>query len=724
MIPIKLTLENFISHTKSEIDFTKFNVALVVGALDNNPNISNGSGKTSIFDAIRFALYHKTRFNSKEKVVKRGKFKATVEFVFSVNDEIYKVIRTYNIKTGSMDVNFYKKVDNRWNPENSDTPTLTTQKIIDVIGMSHDTFVSSVYFRQNDIAGFAGAKPTDRKGVLKEVLRIGIWDKYHKISNEKEKDLNRKLEQVEQRISDMGKIEEEKVNNEQEIANVQVKLAEMKSKVEVLESEAKVLNDKIVDTELLLAKNGNTSRKDQEKRLQEISKRAKEIKDSKEKIKDNVKKNNDIIAKAATDCNELESKLKEYAKDIIIVDHKHRDKALSIYGGNLNILYSYSDLQNKKTEKESLQREMNNYELDLSHITLLEPGKECPVCLSAIDNLSEVCEKRNNRILNLKKQIAIKKKEIASISSEILQIEKAIKKADDSAVEVERTELIISKKISIQSEAERNNEKDISLNNLLGEEWNSLKAEKELIVSVMEGNDDSQKDVVNSLTVEKKEKDKELKISRDAMLSLSVEQGRLKHKAETIGRQISERAALVVQKDQIAFEAEVYSKLTKSFGKDGIPSIIMENITEDLKNFTNTVLETICNEKMSVDFITQTKKSDGEWKEDFEISITMDGSVSEFEDLSGGEQVRVAMAIRLAISQLLMHRAGSDIRFLLLDEVDQALDHQGIEALSDAIQALSKDFKILVVTHNESIKEKFNHVITVVKQPSGSIIQQ
>jgi DNA repair exonuclease SbcCD ATPase subunit len=37
---------------------------------------------------------------------------------------------------------------------------------------------------------------------------------------------------------------------------------------------------------------------------------------------------------------------------------------------------------------------------------------------------------------------------------------------------------------------------------------------------------------------------------------------------------------------------------------------------------------------------------------------------------------------------------------------------------------LSKDFKILVITHNEALKEKFNHIITVVKQPEGSVIRQ
>ena len=48
MIPIKLTLSNFISHIHSTLDFTKFNSALIVGYFEGNPNISNGLGKTAL----------------------------------------------------------------------------------------------------------------------------------------------------------------------------------------------------------------------------------------------------------------------------------------------------------------------------------------------------------------------------------------------------------------------------------------------------------------------------------------------------------------------------------------------------------------------------------------------------------------------------------------------------------------------------------------------------
>jgi DNA repair exonuclease SbcCD ATPase subunit len=56
MIPIKLVMENFASHQHSVLDFTKFNSALIIGAKNDNPDVSNATGKTTIFRAIFWAL--------------------------------------------------------------------------------------------------------------------------------------------------------------------------------------------------------------------------------------------------------------------------------------------------------------------------------------------------------------------------------------------------------------------------------------------------------------------------------------------------------------------------------------------------------------------------------------------------------------------------------------------------------------------------------------------
>ena len=54
MIPIKLSLEGFTSYRdKVEVDFTGFDLACISG--------QNGAGKSSLLDAITYALYGKAR---------------------------------------------------------------------------------------------------------------------------------------------------------------------------------------------------------------------------------------------------------------------------------------------------------------------------------------------------------------------------------------------------------------------------------------------------------------------------------------------------------------------------------------------------------------------------------------------------------------------------------------------------------------------------------------
>jgi exonuclease SbcC len=223
---------------------------------------------------------------------------------------------------------------------------------------------------------------------------------------------------------------------------------------------------------------------------------------------------------------------------------------------------------------------------------------------------------------------------------------------------------------------------------------------------------------------QKDELEREINNSKDGLVKTSVECGNVKGYLEELDKKASEKQVLMEEKDKISLYCDVYKKLSRAFGKDGIQAIIMENITEDLRNYVNSILQTICNEQMTVNFITQRQTTTGNWKEDFDIQIITKESVLDFEDLSGGEQVRIAIAMRLALSQLLMNRVGTNIKFLLLDEVDQALDRQGIDVLADTIATLSKEFKILMITHNELMKEKIEHIITVQKEAGNSILKQ
>src|SRR5256885_689897 len=88
---------------------------------------------------------------------------------------------------------------------------------------------------------------------------------------------------------------------------------------------------------------------------------------------------------------------------------------------------------------------------------------------------------------------------------------------------------------------------------------------------------------------------------------------------------------------------------------------------------------------------------------------------------SGGESFRVNFAIRIALSRLLAHRAGTRLQTLVVDEGFGSQDQEGRDRIVEAIQAIESEFeKILIITHLEDLRERFPVRIEVTKTPHGS----
>jgi DNA repair exonuclease SbcCD ATPase subunit len=719
MIPEKLYLENFVSHLKSEIDFSKFQTSLIIGAQSGNPGISNGVGKSSIFAAMRWVLFNKTHFSSKDKIVKNGKASCKIIFEFSVGDIKYKIIRQLNKKTGIGAVSFFKGVGGVWEKEGltCDTPTLTNKKIIEIIGMSDETFVNSVYFKQDDIAGFAVATNSKRKEILKEVLQIEIWDKFEKQAKDKNDKMEEKFNSLNEQLKKLEDIEERYNNNEEEISKIK---NEIISKTNELDRKQEELNGLLLNLDNSLSQDFIFSLKE---RVDSLIKRKDEIIKRKEDLQKEIKKNNERLVLADSDCGGLQKKLIVLSEIILKTNIKNRKRAFELFSKYAPVVspmaeYDEDNLEKNKKELNEKKQSLSILKKDLSNINLLEPGNHCPTCLSIIKDVKEIMEKRDKRKKFIEGLISEKETEISLLDKQVSKEGKKIKEAIDASIEIERYELMLSKRVSERNSIDKRNEiiqqelKDLSFS------FKEIKENYSHIKNQLDNSnvklDDKIKDLrneVQKINIEKIEKE--------------VKLGNYCGRAEEMRRSLDEKQAIVESLDNLRKNLQAYKELVRIFGKNGIQSIIMENITEDLRNYTNIILQKICNgDSIFVDFITQKQMGSGNWKEQFDVSIRIHNSYMDFNDLSGGEKIRVAIAIRLALSQLLTNRMGSNVNFLLLDEIDMALDKNGVNLLCDTLKILSKDLKILIITHNELMKEQFDNIIVVQKGPNGSIIKQ
>jgi len=732
MIPVKLILENFISHLYSVIDFTKFNVSLILGSFEGDPRIANAVGKSAIMVAIYFVLYGKSNYSIKTKVIKRGKPFCKVEFCFLINNVLYKIVRSLDAKSGIVSVEFSQFINGEWNSDGltADTSTQTNNKIVEIIGMNHDTFINIVYFKQNDVSGFTSATVSKKKEILKEALQISIWDEYQKISKINEKKLLDKLKIIEEKESFLINIEDDIKQNNLKIEQKEKEQKEIENDINKLKKIFNENRDEILDLEKIISKNGVSEKKVLENTIVDIKARAEQIKLKKDNLFNEVKRNNEIISNSSNDCVKLDEKLIQYYKDILIVLHRSRKEIEVEYKKLTNdsvpiAVYSLEGFEDKLKQKNKLQRSIDLLEFDLKQLTSMEVGTECPACLTIFENPKSVLKRRNSKKSFLTNDIKEKKSFLKCLNEEVKKEKEFLDKAEESVIEVERTNLIISKRTAEKNNAEIRNENIQEELKKLSNEWKELKERKSKTEMFLKNFNNISKitNDISSFINANEEINNNINVLNEKLIKFSVEAGNLRGYGEELDRRVSEKKTILEEKAKIIEEKFIYSELSKAFGKDGIQAIIMENITEDLCQITNSILKTIYYKPMFIDFITQRQTDSGSWKEDFNIVITIDGEMFDFEDLSGGEQVRVSIAIRLALSQLLMRRVGANIKFLLFDEVDQALDRQGIDAFSESINNLAKEFKILVITHNEHMKETFEHTITVHMGPSGSTIK-
>lgn len=81
----------------------------------------------------------------------------------------------------------------------------------------------------------------------------------------------------------------------------------------------------------------------------------------------------------------------------------------------------------------------------------------------------------------------------------------------------------------------------------------------------------------------------------------------------------------------------------------------------------------------------------------------------------------VDLALRVALSKFLAHRAGAEIKLFVLDEGLGSCDATNRQAVMDAIQAVSQEFgKVIVITHIAELQDALPQRIEVVKGPEGS----
>lgn len=173
--------------------------------------------------------------------------------------------------------------------------------------------------------------------------------------------------------------------------------------------------------------------------------------------------------------------------------------------------------------------------------------------------------------------------------------------------------------------------------------------------------------------------------------------------------------------DLIKYEITNNTILQEAFGKNGIPAMVISNITTELEINTNALLRELTNKNLSVRFVTEKNlKVSKELSDTLEIKIKNDFIERPYQLYSGGEKYRIDLAIRLAISQILARRNNFKLETLIIDE-PSGLDKKGLTDFKDVLLKLSDTFKkILVVSHLTELVDDNGSIFKAVEVRSSN----
>lgn len=215
MKPIELTVQGLQSYREAQrIDFEALCADGIFGIFG-----PTGSGKSTILDAITLALYGKVERAAKntQGILNQSENQLSVGLTFELAGSPpvrYRVERSYKrakdggLRSGSS--RLFRFGEGKDTEVLADKERAVTQKIQDILGLTHDDFTRAVVLPQGKFAEFLSLKGVERRKMLQRLFHL---EKYGDVLNEKLKyrfsEASRRLEIIQAREQTIGEASKE-----------------------------------------------------------------------------------------------------------------------------------------------------------------------------------------------------------------------------------------------------------------------------------------------------------------------------------------------------------------------------------------------------------------------------------------------------------------------------------------------------------------------------------
>lgn len=745
----------------------------IMGMTDGDENRSNGAGKSSVPEGISYALFSKTvhEFANKEDREKgkstlsvvsriRGVYasEAFVELLFSVDDTLWLLRRGREVKPNGSHSPILQ-LDCLVNPDDaSDEGSRSGHRVAgdeellaELIGMSYETFCNSSMFGQFDAGQFVTGTHKTRQGIIINVLRLGIIDKYldeirkrSKVANQEIDALNVKTSMLE----DAAKIDLVALNDK--ISKAEATSMGLDKDILVAEDKVKTLRKAADITLYDAAKSELKLRQDMvdQKRQEKTAARealSKQFDSNLQRLISNRNRRNNLQAQikfSTAGVTTLKAEIAafdrvahdatvEKVKQAKIAQPKRQKQRAGVQAQRLVL----------ERERSEMQGQMNAVVAESHSVrdllaTADAENIRCPHCHSLVneDHLNKEIQGFDAKAAEWDAKIKAHTSEIDKLNATDSDLDRRLN-AIQEYIQKEPGLVAAIKDLDAKSQSISNSEENI-------QRWNGELVE---VLAGVQTGESEDKRMSDELKTSSKsfddlivELDKQVQGAQAKVKTLEQAASGAKERAEAAERAIGvlrdDKENLVaetakmkatatavqaakqqydeVDRQRIAFQATVsrLDVLDRMCGPDGIQTNIVERYIPLLNSYLQEYLSAVSGNELRAAILTDGKREG-------KIDIFVEGDCNEeAKNLSGGEGVKLRLALDIALGLLSFARSRNAPDFICLDEVLAPVDRATKDWVFAMLRKLQDRFRmVLVISHDEALQRQLKNAIVVNK---------
>jgi exonuclease SbcC len=713
----------------------------------------NGSGKSALIGSIRFCLYGKDRTSNDQIRTSGVNADCVTEIEFEHEGHLYLVRRTI---TG---VNHTMKAEAHWNGQQvAEGVRDVASYVHSVIGMDDQSFRSSVYAEQKQVAAFSSHGTAKRRELVLRMLGITPLDKARDAARSDANESRKDHERLAARLPDLGELEEIVAAAKQHAEGIvdQVTTADAalveattahdaaEATFEQLEDVARTWNQLVVEgkaaasiadasterVEALIAEQAAFA--DVEVALIELRPQADGIDELEARVRALEAVESSAATLAALPDLDAPERPDEAVAEAARVTAEQATAASAELAGSVR----------------AAEQELVRAEAAAARSSELSADEDCPVCGQHLgDAFEQVAAHRTEEVRAASDRLTAERAKLADAESVAKLTAKEARAATTVLAEAQRAWTTWEQHAARRFDAEA---ALAQAQSLAGDVVDTADEAKQALavrrraateVAKLEARLERAPQVATELVATRAKLD-EATATRDALrekvkgLAFKSADLEAAKEARATARQAlkaaTEAANAVRQRASTAAAAVETATTRLDDGKQAHADIAdlaerarhLGRLGDLLNDFRNNVVAVVGPRLAAQAAELFADLTDHEYDrlevdaDTYDIQITDGGRTYGMDRFSGSEVDLANLALRVAISEHVRFQSGGAVGLLVLDEVFGPLDDERKERMLLALERLKGRFRqVLVVTHDSAIKEQLPNAIQVEKLP-------